>query len=349
MFGKTAILLVNLGTPDAPTRGAVYRYLKEFLLDKRVLDVNFILRNILVRGIIAPFRSGKSAALYQKLWTEEGSPLKVYGYKLAEMVQQRLGDDYIVELAMRYQNPSIESVLDKLMKAQVSKIIVLPLFPQYASATTGSVHEEVMRCLSAYQIVPEVNFINSYHDNPNLIAAFAEKAKSYSVETYDHFLFSFHGLPQRQLRKADTCGHCLKQEGCCETISIRNQHCYSAQCYATAQAIAQKLNIPKEKYTICFQSRLGRDPWIQPYTSEVLKERRKLGDKNMLVFCPAFVCDCLETTIEIGEEYHEEWEELGGERLDLVEGLNDNPLWADTVCELVKNELFAENFKLSSR
>jgi protoporphyrin/coproporphyrin ferrochelatase len=346
MFGKTAILLVNLGTPDAPTRGAVYRYLKEFLLDKRVLDVNFILRNFLVRGIIAPFRSGKSAQLYQKLWTAEGSPLKVFGYKLVEMVKERMGNEYIVELAMRYQTPSIQSVLDKMMQQQVSKIIVLPLFPQYASATTGSVHEEVMRCLSAYQIVPELSFINSYYDNPNLISAFVDKSKDYLLENYEHVLFSFHGLPKRQLRKADTCGHCFRSENCCENISIKNQHCYSAQCYSTAQAIAQKLAIPKEKYTICFQSRLGRDPWLQPYTSDILKQRYKLGDKNILVFCPAFVSDCLETTIEIGEEYAEEWHELGGERLDLVEGLNDSPIWADTVCELLKDRLKTTEIKI---
>ena len=336
LAGKTGVLLVNLGTPDAPTRGAVYRYLKEFLLDGRVIDINPIARNILVRGIIAPFRSGASAKLYQELWTDEGSPLKVFGYFLQEEVQKQLGDDYIVELGMRYQNPSIKSALDKLMAQQISRLVVLPLFPQYASATTGSVHDEVMRLLRQEQIIPEISFINSYHDHPKMIAAFVARAQEHNIEDYDHVLFSYHGLPKRQLVKADRCNHCMQTENCCETLSIKNQHCYSAQCFDTSRAIAEALNLPKEKYSNCFQSRLGRDPWLEPYTSDLLKERYKKGDRKILVFCPAFVADCLETTIEISEEYAEEFEEMGGEHLQLVEGLNDHPLWVEAVVDLIQ-------------
>lgn len=335
-FGKKGILLVNLGTPDEPSRGAVYKYLKQFLLDGRVIDIPWLPRNLLVRGIIAPFRSGSSAKLYKKLWTENGSPLKIYGERLTEGVREHLGDEYEVELAMRYQSPSVESALNKLLDKQVSDILVFPLFPQYASASTGSVHEEVMRLLSKKQVIPSVKLVNSYYDDPRMIDVFVENSKKYDLNTYDHILFSFHGIPKRHMRKADSCGHCLKAENCCSTISIKNQFCYSAQCHATAHAIAAKLALTEDQYTICYQSRLGNDPWMQPYTSDIIEDRAAKGDKRMLVFCPAFVSDCLETTIEILDEYQEEFEEKGGEHLDLVESLNDNPKWISTVAEMVK-------------
>ncbi len=335
-FGKKGILLVNLGTPDEPSYGAVFRYLNQFLTDGRVIDIPWLPRNLLVRGIIAPFRSNSSSKLYKKLWTEEGSPLKFYGERLAEGVQESLGSEYEVELAMRYQSPSIESALDRLLKKQVSEIVVLPLFPQYASASTGSVHEEVMRLLSKRQVVPPLKLINSFYDDPRMIDIFVDNSKKYDLESYDHILFSFHGLPQRHMRKADDCGHCLQVENCCSIISIRNQFCYSAQSHATAHAIAAKLNLSKDQYTICYQSRLGNDPWMQPYTSKIIEEKAEAGVKRMLVFCPAFVSDCLETTIEILDEYQEEFEEKGGEHLDLVESLNDNPKWIETVAEMVK-------------
>jgi ferrochelatase len=337
-FGKKGVLLINLGTPDAPTRGAVYRYLKQFLLDRRVIDYPWIARNLLVRGIIAPFRSGKSAKLYQLLWTENGSPLKYYGERLAEGVQERLGDEYHVELGMRYQRPSVESALDKLLSAQVSEIIVLPLFPQYASATTGSVHEEVMRLLAKKDNIPNLKMINSYYDEPAMIKIFADNARQFDLDHYDHILFSYHGLPQRQLRKADDCNHCLKTENCCATLSQVNQFCYSAQCHATTRAITKELGLTPERYTTTFQSRLGPEAWAQPYTSAVLEEQAGKGAKNILVFSPAFVADCLETVVEISDEYQEEFEEMGGEKVDLVPSLNDDPRWMDTVTEMVRRK-----------
>ena len=182
-FGKKGVLLVNLGTPDEPTRGAVYRYLKQFLLDPRVIDYSWLARNLLVRGIIAPFRSGSSSKLYKKLWTEEGSPLKFYGERVATGVQQQLGSDYVVELAMRYQNPSIESAIDKLLQAHVEEIIVFPMFPQYASATTGSVHDEVMRILRKKQTIPNINLINSYYDFEPMIEIFASNAQQFDLDS----------------------------------------------------------------------------------------------------------------------------------------------------------------------
>lgn len=338
MGKKKGILLVNLGTPDNPERKAVYRYLKEFLLDKRVIDIPWLQRNLLVRLIIAPFRSAATSRLYKKLWTPEGSPLKINGYKLLEGLKQRLGPDYVVELAMRYQSPSIESGLMSLRKAAVDEIIVLPLFPHYASASTGSVHEEVMRIVSEWQVVPEMKLINSFYDLEGMIDVFISNANKYDVKSYDHILFSYHGLPQRQMIKANDFNHCLQSPDCCQAISEQNKFCYSAQCYATTRALVAKMGLTKDQYTTCFQSRLGKDPWIQPYTSKILEERRIKGDKSLLVFCPAFVSDCLETTIEVEEEYRDEFIKQGGEKLDLVESLNDNPQWIDVLANYIREQ-----------
>ncbi len=338
LSGKKGVLLVNLGTPDKPTWSAVYRYLKQFLLDPRVIDYPWLGRNLLVRGIILPFRTGSSTKLYKRLWLPEGSPLKVYGRRLEEGVRTVLGEKYEVEFAMRYQNPSIESAIEKLLEKQVSELLIFPLFPQYASATTGSVHEEVMRILQKKQVIPQVKMVNSYHDFQAMIEVFAENGRKHGIEKYDHILFSYHGLPQRQLVKADSCNHCLQGADCCQSISVENQFCYSAQCHSTTAALAKELGLSADRYTTCFQSRLGREVWIKPYTSEAIKERAKQGDKNLLVFCPAFVSDCLETTIEISVEYQEEFEQLGGEKVQLVESLNDHPNWVKAVSSFIKKE-----------
>lgn len=335
-MGKKGILLVNLGTPDNPNRGAVYRYLKEFLLDPRVIDIPAVQRNLLVRGVIAPFRSKSASELYQELWTEEGSPLKVYGYQLKELLQTEIGEEYIVELAMRYQSPSIAESIQKLLNQYISELIIVPLFPQYSSACTGSIYEEVMRVLSKEQVMPPLKFINSFQDHPDFIGALIDCAKEYDLDSYDHVLFSYHGLPVRQLEKADRSQqHCQKTENCCRTLTAENQFCYSAQCYATTKALVAALGLKEGGYTTCFQSRLGKDPWIQPYTSDILKERAEAGDKRLICFCPAFVADCLETVIEIGVEYQEEFEELGGEKVQLVQGLNTSPTWVSALKNII--------------
>ncbi len=333
----TGILIVNLGTPDAPTRGAVYRYLKQFLLDPRVIDINAVARNLLVRGIIAPFRSGQSSKAYRALWTEKGSPLKIYGENLVRGVQAQLGDQYVVELGMRYQNPSLESAIDRLMKARVKKIVVFPLFPQYASSSTGSAHEEVMRLLSKRQVIPSVEFISEYATHGPMVDIFAENARQFDLNSYDHILFSYHGIPQRHLRKADDCNHCLRTADCCHTLTSVNQYCYSALCYATTKALVERLGLRSDQYTVSFQSRLGNDPWTQPYTIRTLEDLAKNKKaKRLLVFCPAFTADCLETIVEIGEEYSEEFEGWGGEHVDLVPSLNDNPAWIKAVADMVR-------------
>ncbi|GAA4336672.1 ferrochelatase [Mucilaginibacter gynuensis] len=336
-MAKKGILLVNLGTPDSPSTGDVRRYLDEFLMDPRVIDVNAALRTFLVKAVIVPFRAPKSAKLYKAIWDDKtGSPLKHYSILQRDALQQRLGDGYMVELAMRYQNPSIELALDNLKAALVDSIQVIPMFPQYASASTGSVYEKVMRLVKDWPTPPPISFINSFHDDDLMIKTFADNGRKYQPEKYDHILFSFHGLPQRQLIKADhTHSHCLKVNDCCQTLTDKNKFCYSAQSYHTARLIAAELNISKEDYTVCFQSRLGSDPWVQPYTSEVIAQLAKEGKKRLLVFCPAFVADCLETVFEVTEEYGAEFKHLGGEEVQLVESLNDSPTFIDALERMV--------------
>jgi len=339
-MSKKGVLLINLGTPDSPSTSDVRKYLGEFLMDPRVIDVNPVLRTFLVKGIIVPFRSPKSAKLYQKIWSDTtGSPLMYYSILQRDLLRESLGDGYQVELAMRYQSPSIESALDKFKEALIDDIRIIPMFPQYASASTGSVYDKVMNVINTWPTKPNISFINSFHDDDLMIATFAENAQKYQPETYDHILFSFHGLPQRQLIKADhTHKHCLKAADCCQTLTDANKTCYSAQSHHTAKLIAEKLNIPKEKYTICFQSRLGSDPWVQPYTSEIVAKLAAEGKKRVLVFCPAFVADCLETVYEVTVEYGEEFKALGGEHMQLVESLNDAPMFIESLKRMaVKN------------
>ena len=259
----------------------------------------------------------------------------IHGRRVTEELQKRLGNDHKVVLAMRYQNPSLEKGIQELIDAGVSSIKVVTMFPHYASASLGSVQEKVMEILGKYEVIPELEIVSSYHDMPELIEAFAERGKQYNLEEYDHVLFSFHGLPERQIKKACNTTNCL-QGDCCKTMRQDNAMCYRAQCFDTAKLIAQKLNIQEKDFTICFQSRLGSDPWIKPYTIEEIERLAGEGKKKMLVFCPAFVCDCLETTFEISEEYQEEFEKWGGEKLQLVEGLNDLPKWIDAVEKLAR-------------
>ena len=333
---KTGVLLVNLGTPDSPSVPDVRKYLREFLNDPRVIDIPAFSRLLLVNFLIVPFRSPRSAKLYKEIWREDGSsPLLHYSVLQQRKLQQELGDQYQVELAMRYQSPSIASSLEKFRKSNFKKIKIFPLFPQYASASTGSVIEKAMSIVRKWEVIPEIEFIGSFCNDENFINAFAECGRKYNHAAYDHVLFSFHGLPERHIKKADQNNHCLK-ENCCISLSEKNALCYRAQCHSTARLIAEELNIPEEKYTICFQSRLGKDPWIKPYSDEVILERAKLGDKKILAFAPAFVSDCLETLYEIKVEYDELFKKAGGEKVDMVESLNDSPMWIDAMARMIK-------------
>lgn len=335
MNKRTGVLLVNLGTPDSPLPGDVHRYLTEFLTDQRVLDIPWLQRQLLVRGLIIPRRYKASAKAYEEIWTPEGSPLLVHSLRMQKALQTELGEHYRVELAMRYQNPSIALGLETLLQAEISNLIILPLFPQYASATTGSVHQKVMEILSRRLVIPEVTFIDQYYAHPALIDGFHAAVKSHRKEDYDHILFSFHGLPERHLKAANRQKTCLANANCCEKIKYDNQNCYAAQCYATARALALKMELSEEDYTICFQSRLGKEPWLQPYTSQVIADCAASKRKNVLVLCPSFVCDCLETLYEIGIEYEAEFKSAGGTRLTLVESLNDTPTWIQGLKQMI--------------
>lgn len=333
MKGKTGVLLVNLGTPDSPSVKDVRSYLSQFLNDPRVIDIPWLSRKLLVNLIIVPFRAPKSAAIYKKLWTANGSPLLHYSNLVKGLLQQQLGSDFDVHLAMRYKNPSIANVMEVMRKKNYSKIIVLPMFPQYASASTGSAHDEVMRVLRTWWVIPEVIFISQYYDHPTFVDAIVERGKQHDIGSYDHVLFSYHGLPERQVDKVYTEGLCSDHD-CENKITEENKFCYKATCYATTRLLAERLHIPKERYTVCFQSRLDKK-WLTPFSDKVVEDCGRNGMKKILVFSPAFTADCLETIIEIGDEYQEIFKKHGGEKVQLVESLNDHPLWIKCLKELV--------------
>lgn len=332
---KTGVLLLQLGTPRSPSVWDVGRYLRQFLNDYRVIDIPAIARFLLVNGIIIPFRVRRSAAAYKKLWMPKGSPLLNHGLKLQNALQISLGENYGVHLAMRYQEPSIPKILKEMEKRAYHKVIIVPLFPQYASSTTGSALEKALQGISRWYVIPSMHVISQYMERQDFIKAWIEIGKSYSPETYDYVLFSFHGLPIRQLDKVYQDGKPCKDHFCKERWQADNYYCYEASCYETARRIAEGLGINKERYQVVFQSRLGKEPWLEPYAEPTIISLAKQGIKNLLVFSPAFVSDCLETTIEIGEEYMEEFIKHGGKHLQLVESLNVHPLWVDCLKNLI--------------
>ena len=329
------LLLINLGTPDEPTTPAVRRYLREFLGDPRVLDINPIGRALLLNLIILPRRPAKSAHAYRSIWDpERGSPLMYHSVDLAAGVRAALGEAWRVELAMRYGTPSIEAGLDALIAAKVDRIVVLPLFPQHAMSSTETAVARVEELHAKRQGAPPLVHVPAFHADPGFLDAFAQVGAPVLEELApDHVLFSFHGLPVRQIQKTDvTKGHCFSSPSCCDTLTSPN--CYRAQSYATARALAGRLGLAPETYTVCFQSRLGRTPWIQPYTDVVLDEMAARGVKKLAVFCPAFVADCLETLEEIGMRAVEQFKSKGGEQLVLVPSLNSSPAWVSAVAQI---------------
>ncbi len=331
------LLLVNLGTPDAPETGPVRRYLREFLSDPRVVDMNPVGRWLLLNLIILPFRPKKSAHAYQSIWTPEGSPLLVHSKALAAAVAERLAGRYEVELAMRYGNPSLPDAVARLKAKGVRDFTVLPLYPQEAASTSGSTLARLYELLAEPWDVSNVRAVPAFHEHPAFLEAFAEVARPVIAEARaDHVLFSFHGVPERHIRKSDASGkHCLASAGCCEALTDANRHCYRAQCFATARGIAGKLGLEPDGWSISFQSRLGRDPWVQPYTDVVLPELAARGVKRLAVLCPAFVADCLETLEEVAMRGAEQFIASGGEALTLVPSLNAHPAWVNTVVRLV--------------
>lgn len=335
-MSKTAVLLVNLGTPESPQVANVRSYLSEFLNDPYVIDLPWLTRKILVNCIIVPFRAPKSAKAYEKLWKigDGHSPLMTYSISLANKLENMLAaKGQGVYLAMRYGTPTISSAVAKMQEDYVDKIILLPLYPQYALASTETVIQELSSSLTKLNYSPKVSVIRNFYNDEGYIESIANRAANFDLNSYDHILFSYHGLPTRQIEKT----HSIPCNGECILNDVpENRNCYKAQCYATTRLLVSRLGVTEHNYTVCFQSRLNKN-WITPFSDQILVDLANKGAKRVLVFSPAFVADCLETVIEIGEEYQEIFQENGGERVDFVPSLNDGDDWVQAVSELVKN------------
>ena len=332
MKTKKGLLLINLGTPDDPGYLPVFKYLRQFLMDPKVITVPYILRFILVSLIIVPFRAFSSGKIYKKIWTENGSPLIVNTSALADKVSKKV-PHIEVEFAMRYQSPSIEEKLKMLISQNLDEIIILPLFPQYSTATTGSVFDEVSRVLKKQSVTPSIKFINQFYEQESFIDSWEDKLKSFNVDEYDHILFSYHGLPTKAVDDIYEDSLCA-DNNCENEITNENKFCYKATCYETTRLIASRFNLSRDKYTVSFQSRLTKN-WLEPFTDEVLEEFPTKGIKNILVLSPAFTADNLETLYEIDDEYKELFIENGGKSLTMVPSLNDSSKWADSIVKII--------------
>lgn len=331
---KTAVVLINIGTPDSPAVKEVRKYLTQFLNDPRVIDIPWLLRKILVNLIIVPFRAPKSARLYQLLWTPDGSPLTLHSQNVRMKLQERLGTDYALFVAMRYGNPSIRQVLEEIRRAGYPRILVVPMYPHYASSSTGSTVEAVMKQVAGWNVIPEVKFAGQFYRHPGFIEAFTAKIKAMQPERYDHLIFSYHGLPIRHIdsvHPGSACADC----SCDKQFPPHGTFCYRATCYETTRLLAGALGLQEGSYSHSFQSRLS-DKWLKPFTDELLARKAVEGVKKILIVAPAFVADCLETTVELGIEYKKLFLAAGGERLDYTESLNDDPLWIEALEDIVR-------------
>ena len=336
---KTGVLLINLGTPDAPRTPEVRRYLAQFLDDPYVLDINPIGRWLLLNLIILRTRPAKSAEAYAKIWDERGSPLRYHSEDLTRSVGAAL-EGVEVELAMRYGQPSIAAGVAALAKRGCERLVALPLYPQYALSSTQTAIDDLEAALPGHFAREQVEIVEPFYDHPGYIEAFVEVGRPVLDDLQpDHVVFSFHGLPNRHVRKTDPTGaHCLARPDCCDRLVDANRKCYRAQSLHTARTLAAGLGLEKDAWTMTFQSRLTKD-WLTPFTDIVLPELARAGKKRVAVFCPAFVADCLETLEEIGMRADEDFRAAGGEALRLVPSLNSTPRWVETVVDLVKPRL----------
>jgi len=330
-------LLVNLGSPNSTSVKDVKNYLDEFLMDKRVIDIPYLVRAFVVKGIILNTRPKKSAEAYKKIWWDEGSPLIVLSERLHKKVQTQT--DIPVELAMRYGNPSIKSGIQKLANKGVTEIYLIPLYPQFAMATTETI------VVLANQIIkkhfPNIKIIDvpAFYKQPDYIEALSNSIKKHLEKTKpDHLLFSYHGVPERHIKKSDvTKSHCKIDGSCCNSPSAAHEFCYRHQCYETTKLVADKLNLNEGFFSTSFQSRLGRDPWLQPYTDKTIDDFAQNGVKNLAVVTPAFVSDCLETLEEIGMEAKHSFKENGGIDFSTIPCLNDDDAWVKTLASWINN------------
>ena len=328
---------MNLGSPDSTSTKDVHRYLMEFLMDGRVIDYPWLFRKVLVGGIIVPFRAAKSAEAYATIWTKEGSPLIELTRQLQAALQRQVEEP--VEIAMRYGNPSMEAAYGRLLEKmpQLEEVIAVPLYPHYAMASYETAVEYAKEVHRRKGYSFRLNFIKPFYNEPHYLRAMSEHMRPYLEQEYDHILFSYHGVPARHIKKTDPTGHhCLQSAGCCETPSPAHAFCYRHQCFTTTREIVRLLNIPGGKYSNSFQSRLGKG-WLEPFTDIRLEEMPKEGIKKLLILCPAFVSDCLETLEEIAMRGKETFLGAGGEEYTMIPCLNTDPLWVGALAGWVNN------------
>ena len=330
-----AVLIINLGSPEKPTVLSVWKFLREFLMDWRVIDVPFLLRFILVNLIIIPLRVFNSTKEYKKLWNMYGySPILYNTRKLNEKLNEKYHNDFTFYYAMRYQKPSLEKVLKEIYNNNPDELIILPLYPQYASASTGSTIEKCNKIINKWWNFPKVRFINHFYDDPTFINCFTSEIKKINYSEYDHILFSYHGLPERHVDKTYSDKTLCKDHSCEKGISDDNKYCYKAMCYETTSLIAKSLDLKKKQYSVTFQSRLD-NKWLRPFTDEVLDSMVTKNKKKLLVVSPAFVSDCLETSIEIQDTYKEDFINSGGLELKLVQSLNTSDNWVKSIISII--------------
>jgi ferrochelatase len=332
-MNKKAVLLINLGTPDHADSHSVRNYLREFLNDPRVIDLPKWLRWSLVNLWIIPFRYKKTTNAYKQIWNVAGSPLLKYSREMQAALSANLGPQYTVELGMRYGHPSIDAALDNLK--QFDSLDVIPLFPQYSSAATGSALEKILEPLSKRWNVPTIKVIHDFYNHPGFINAYAEKIKNtLGDKQIDLLVFSYHGLPERHIIKSECKAQCDRLHAC-PLVNNDNLFCYRAQCYATSQFIAKELNLTNDDYAVAFQSRLGRTPWIKPYTDLLLPELRRKGLKRIAMVSPSFTADCLETLEEINIRTRKQWLALGGTEFSFIPCINADPQWIAALADMV--------------
>jgi ferrochelatase len=334
---KRGIILMNLGSPDSTEVKDVRRYLDEFLMDGRVIDYPWLFRALLVKGIIVPFRAPKSAEAYKTIWTKQGSPLIVLTKQLQQSLQQIIAEP--VEIAMRYGNPTPKVAYEALLKkvSNLEEVILVPLYPHYAMSSYETAVEWMKEVHQKNKYSFRLITIKPYYNNQHYLQALAETIQPFLQNEFDHLLFSYHGVPERHIYKGDVTGqHCLRSENCCETNSPAHKQCYRHQCRTTTRLVAEKLNLPANKFSISFQSRLGRAEWLKPYTAMRLQELPREGIKKVVVACPAFVNDCLETLEEIAEQGKEIFLHAGGKSFTMIPCLNDHPVWVKTIAKWIR-------------
>ncbi len=348
MNKKVGVLIVNLGSPSGLNKSAIRAFLREFLMDERVIDLPWLARALIVYGLVLPFRPQRLISQYGEIWLQQGSPLVVYSERVTEDLAQHLGDDYVVSLAMRYGEPSIESTVGALLQQPLKQLIVVPFYPQYAISTTGSTVAELYRVLSQHSHVPPVDVVMSFYNEPDFIASQAAICRS-AMEAFqpDHLLLSYHGLPLSHLqkdgpRKLPICADVCHDAQPCPSVAKTNANCYRAQCYETSRLLAAELGLRGDQYTTAFQSRFGKNKWIEPVTTEVLQQLARQGVKKLAVTMPSFVVDCLETLEEIAIRAKQLWLEAGGEEMLVIPCLNDDSRWGAALADWVKAKALTE-------